>query len=654
MISSNPSILIVEDERIVAKDLQQTLCDMGYDAFAIASSADEAIARVSQRCPDIALMDIRIKGARDGIQTAEILRKRFDIPVIYLTAHADEATIERAKVTQPHGYLLKPVKAAELRSSIEVALFKHQMERRLREREVWFSATLRSIADAVVTVDIGGKITFMNPAAEALIGLQSASVTGKRAREVLRLVDQQSLETGETPLDMALRMMQPIELHEATLQNLSTGEQRMIADTASPVADDQLTLGAVMVFRDVTEQKNQMQKRLEFADRLASLGTMAAGTAHELNNPLTVVVGNAALAAEDLERHQAELKAGISPQAAEQRLKAMADALRDLRSAAGRMGRIISDLQTFARPVPEAPGLVDLAQCVEWAVRTTAHQFRHRARLVRCLGNVPLVKADEMRLGQVIINLLVNAAQSIPTGNADRNEVTVTTGTDLQGRAFADVRDTGAGISPDVLPRIFDPFFTTKETGAGTGLGLSICHGIVRSLGGEITVDSQVGKGSTFRVTLPPVNPDAMEEARTDVRTDQPPSARILVVDDEVMLLRIMQRMLEDSDHEVVCTETAPEALKLIDRGERFDVIISDLMMPNMTGMDFYEAVLGRNPDLARRIVFMSGGATTGRAAHFLASVSNTHLAKPFKSRNLAEAVQQILTAQNPRTVMAG
>jgi CheY-like chemotaxis protein len=145
------SVLIVEDERIVAKDLQQTLAELGYDAFAIASSGDEALACASERCPDIVLMDIRIKGPRDGIETAEILKKRFDVPVVYLSAHADTATIQRATLTEPHGYLLKPVKAAELHSSIEVSLFKHEMERRLRAREQWFSATLRSIADGLRT-----------------------------------------------------------------------------------------------------------------------------------------------------------------------------------------------------------------------------------------------------------------------------------------------------------------------------------------------------------------------------------------------------------------------------------------------------------------------------------------------------------------------
>jgi two-component system cell cycle sensor histidine kinase/response regulator CckA len=647
-----PSVLIVEDERIFAKDLQQTLCDMGYDPFGIASSSGEAIALVSENCPDIVLMDIRIKGPRDGIETAEILKKKFDLPVVYLTAHADEATIARAKLTEPHGYLLKPVRSAELQSSIEVSLFKHQMERRLRERERWFSTTLRSIADAVVAVDIGGKVTFMNPAAEALVGLTSAEAIGKPADEVLLLLDEPSVEAGETPLETALRVMRPTEFQESSLLNLATGAQRLIYDRAAPVIDEKLTLGAVMVFRDITEQKKQ-QKRLEFADRLTSLGTMAAGTAHGLNNPLTVVMANADLMADELERHRTDLKAGVSPQEAERRLNEIARALEDLQSAAGRMGRIVSDLQAFSRPVQETPGLVDLARCVERGVRFAAPEFRDRARLLTRFGDVPLVKADEARLGQVIINLLVNAAQSIPPGSADRNEVSVTTRTDDRGRAVAEVRDTGAGIPLDVLPRIFDPFFTTKEVGTSTGLGLSICHGIVSSLGGQITVDSQVGKGTTFRVLLPAASTGKAGAARSAGKRADPLRGRILVVDDEELLLRTIGRILEIDGHKAVCLENAPEALALIERGEKFDVIFCDLMMPNMTGMAFYETLLGRHPDLARRVVFMSGGATTVRTGDFLRSVANLLVSKPFTSKQLLETVQQSLGAHQPASLEA-
>jgi PAS domain S-box-containing protein len=640
------SVLIVEDERIVAKDLQQALSGMGYDAFAIASSAEEAIARATEQCPDVVLMDIRIKGDRDGIQTAEILQSRFHVPVIYLTAHADEATIERARTTQPHGYLLKPVKTGELRSAIEIGLYRHEMEKRLRERERWFSTTLRSIADAVVTVDLAGNVTFMNPAAEALVGAKAEDTIGKSASDVLRLMNQQPPATDATPLATALRMRQSVQLDDASLLDLSTGAERSINDSAAPVLDEGEMLGAVMVFRDVTEKK-RLQKQLELADRLTSLGTMAAGAAHELNNPLAVVVASAGFAAEELAKQRAELKTQASPETTEKRLEKIADALGDLQSAASRMGRIVSDLRTFSRPAEQSPEIVDLVRCVKWAVRATSQEFRHRAQVFTEFGETPFVDADEARLGQVIINLLVNAAQAISPGSADRNEVHVTTRTDERGRAVVEVRDTGKGIPPEVLNRIFEPFFTTKNVGEGTGLGLSICHGIVCSLGGDIQVASELGRGTEFRVVLPPrpaekngaTGPGVARTAAT------PRRGRVLVVDDEDMILRCIRRILEDEDHDVVCVEDVRGALNLIESGERFDVILSDMMMPSMTGVEFYEALLKQKPDLARRVVFITGGAVSAKLDAFLKSVPNPHLDKPFKISTLRDTIQQCLVA---------
>jgi two-component system, cell cycle sensor histidine kinase and response regulator CckA len=642
------SILIVEDERIVAKDLQQTLSGMGYDAFAIASSAEEAMARASEKCPDVVLMDIRIKGDRDGIQTAAILRSRFNIPVVYLTAHADEATIERAKKTEPYGYLLKPIKSAELRSAIEVSLYRHEMEKRLRERERWFSTTLHSIADAVVTVNLAGKVTYLNPAAEILIGSKAEEVIGQSAADVLRLVDQRPPVIDATPLATALRTNQPVELEEASLLNLSTGARHLINDSTAPVVDEGQTLGAVMVFRDVTEKK-KLQKQLELADRLTSLGTMAAGAAHELNNPLAIVVTNASFVAEELQQHRSDLEAKASIETAQLRLDKMSEALRDLQSAASRMGRIVSDLRTFSRPAEESPEVIDLAHCIEWAIRATSHEFHHRAQLRTEFGETPPVIADETRLEQVLVNLLVNAAHAIPPGSADRNEVCIATRTDERGRVVIEIRDTGEGIARDVLKRIFDPFFTTKTIGVGTGLGLSICHGIVNSLGGEIQVESELGKGTTFRVLLPPAAPVEKSGAATAPgvpETAKPLVGRILVIDDEDMLLRSIKWILEDENHDVICTESAREALTLIESGQRFDVILSDLMMPTMTGMEFYEILLTQSPDVARRVVFISGGAITAKVDAFLRSVPNLTIEKPFKIATLRDTVQQLLAEQ--------
>jgi two-component system, cell cycle sensor histidine kinase and response regulator CckA len=625
------SILIVEDERIVAMDIQQTLNDLGYDAASVASSADEAMACAEARRPELVLMDIRINGPRDGIDAAEALKRIFDVPIVFLTAHADETTLQRAKSTAPHGYLLKPIKAAELRSVVEVSLFRHDMERRQRERDRWFAATLESIADAVLAVGLDGRITFMNPVAEALTGVAASEGVGQPAADVLRLVALQ-----------ALRLREVVMLPEGQLLNVDTGEQRLIVDSAAPVVDVRSSqmLGAVMVFRDVTERQ-RMQARLEMIERLASLGTLAAGVAHEVNNPLTVVVANAEYVKGEIEQLRLDAAAGMSTADAADRTRQVAQALDDVSSAAARIGQIVADLKAFARPVPPASGQVDVVRSVEWAIRATAHEFRTRARVVRRLEPVPPVEADDVRLGQVLVNLLTNAAQAIPTGQAGSHEVMVSTGLDAEGRVVITVRDTGGGIPAAVRARIFEPFFTTKRDDGGTGLGLAICHGIVTGLGGDITVESEEGRGTTVRVSLPAAAVAAPEALATAAPAPEAHGARVLVIDDEELLLSVMGRILHDYDVET--TADARHALALIEGGRTFDVILVDVTMPLMSGIAFFQELRASYPHLAGRVVFMSGGVFESDFETFLDTVPNVRIGKPFRGTALRQVVQEIL-----------
>jgi len=645
MTSARPrlSVLIVEDEGIIAENIRELLVELGYDASGIATTAEEAVAFALERCPDVVLMDIRIKGALDGIGTAVLLKERFDVPIIYLTAHADDATVERAKKTEPFGYLIKPVKAVELRSAIEVARYKSLMERHLRAQGRWFSSTVQSIADAVIMVDLGGKITFMNPAAEVLTGSTLAQAKHRPARDVLCLLDGDDLtQRGETPLDRALREQQPVFIPDTVLQS-SGGARRLISDSAAPVMDGTVLLGAVMVFRDVTEQKRS-QQQVQIADRLASLGTMAAGVAHEINNPLAIVLGNAEFVLESLERAQA---AGLSDSTAAEHPKTIQEIIeahRELLAAAGRIARIVSELKAFSRPEPEASGSADVRDAIEWAIRSTMHELRHRARVTMKFERVPRVDADDTRLGQVLVNLLINAAHAIAPGDVDANEVSIATSLDDQGRIVIAVSDTGGGMPEEVLSRIFEPFFTTKPTGIGTGLGLSICRGIVTSMGGELDVESSVGKGSTFRIKLPasakqepPLSP-LPEPLAGQLR------GRLLLIDDESMVLKALTRILDV--HDIVCFEDARQALARLRDDDRFDIIFCDVMMPHMTGMDFYEDLLSWHPEAAGRVVFLTGGAMTARAAHFLAAVPNRCIEKPFGTRNLRALVQELLQAR--------
>jgi len=608
MPAARKSILVVEDESVVAKDLQRTLVRLGYDAYQIVASADDAIRVAADRCPDLVLMDVHIQGQRDGIETAEILRAQFDVPVVYLTAHADAETI----ATEPHGYLIKPVDAEALASTVEIALYRHALERRGHERERWNGATLRSMTDAVISVDLAGHVTFMNDAAEALTGCRTQDALGRPARDVLRIRDEESLGR----------------------------EVRPVSQTVSPV----IALGAVVVLRDVAEPKRR-QQRLDLADRLASLGTMAGGVAHEVNNPLSIVVASVEYSLEELARHRTDLEKGGGDGAggALERLDRICLALHDVRSSADHIAGTVAALKEFSRPVSQNTGQADVRRPLEWAIRMMSRELYDRARLVAEMADLPPVRADETRLMHVFVNLLANAAQAIHPGSPAANEVRVTARVD-RGRVAIEVRDTGCGMTAKVAQHAFDPFFTTRPVGSGIGLGLSICRGIVTSLGGEIEIDSEVGKGTVVRVTLLPMAGEAMP-AELPKRVQLAPVERrgkVMVIDDNEDVLCVVRRVLE-AEHDVVAVSEAQAALDRLSGGESFDVILCDLMMPGITGRDFYEQLLAARSGDAHRIVFITGGATTTHTEDFVRSVPNRVIQKPFGRAALIETVRQVM-----------
>ena len=409
----------------------------------------------------------------------------------------------------------------------------------------------------------------------------------------------------------------------------------------APVRDARgAVIGGMGFVEDVTERK-LMQARLLHADRMVSVGTLAAGVAHEINNPLAYVIANLDLIAArrlpELVR-QIEALGGAAAAAAAAlagEVGEVAEMVRVARDGAERVRHVVGDLRTFSRPDDEEAKQVDVRRVLEASVSLAWNEIRHRATLVKEYGEAPPVAANEARLGQVFLNLLVNAAQALPFGSAQDHRIRVVTGTCEGGRALVEISDTGEGIPPEVLPRIFDPFFTTKPVGVGTGLGLWICQGIVASLGGEIEVESEAGRGTTFRVYLPAADGAPAKEAPSG--SPAPSGAkrgRILVVDDEPAIGRALARLLSD-EHDVVAALSGREALEILRKDDRFDVILCDLMMPDTTGEQVHDALARDRPDLALRIVFATGGAFSGRMREFLERVPNVRLEKPFDSERL-------------------
>ncbi|BDG10868.1 hypothetical protein AMPC_39810 [Anaeromyxobacter paludicola] len=419
----------------------------------------------------------------------------------------------------------------------------------------------------------------------------------------------------------------------------------------------------------------ESELRAEQASRLASLGTLAAGVAHEINNPLTFVSANLEYLGEQL-AECGERRCVTGPE--------LMAVLREAQQGASRVADIVRDLKMVSREVESRRGVVDLHDEVRDALRLTANEVRHRARLSVELGPVPPVEAPARQLGQVLVNLLVNASQAIPEGEASRHWIRVTTRTAADGRAEVEVADSGAGIPEALRARIFEPFFTTKPQGVGTGLGLSICSGIVGGLGGEIAFESEEGKGSVFRVLLPPCDGPGHSEAATAPAPGSPaappaafapasssapagssaPSApkaapatgaearpaaarrgRVLVVDDEPLIGRSVRRMLAGHDVEVLTD--GREALVRLLAGERFDLVLCDLMMPELTGMALEEKLRELVPEACAAMVYMTGGAFTPAARDFLAG-GRCYLEKPFQSAELLGLLEQRLASPAP------
>ena len=388
----------------------------------------------------------------------------------------------------------------------------------------------------------------------------------------------------------------------------------------------------ITMARDVSARK-ALEAQLVQADRLAAIGTMAAGVAHEINNPLAYLMLN-------LDWIARKLPEGARDPSS---VAALIELLHEAHRGAERVASIVRELRAFSRADGETRRRVDLAVVARSAIKIAGHEIRHRARVATSFEPAGAVWANESRLEQVVLNLLLNAAHAMPEARMASNEIRVNVRPDGEDGVVLEVLDNGEGIPQETLSRIFDPFFTTKPRGVGMGLGLSICHGIVTALGGRITVHSAPSEGTAFRVALPTTD-------REDAEAETPPSeapasareprARVLVVDDEVPIANTLRDLL-GANYDVTATTNVRDALAAVEASD-FDVIFCDLMMPGKSGIELYEELRAAAPALAKRVVFMTGGAFTARAAEFLASIGNRRIEKPFSLALIERIVREM------------
>ncbi|HYD41559.1 MAG TPA: PAS domain S-box protein [Anaeromyxobacter sp.] len=499
-------------------------------------------------------------------------------------------------------------------------------EEALRASETRFRAAFDGVPVGMVLLDRAGRVVETNRAMQAMLDRPEVELRGAAYRDLVHPDDVERSEERLARLRAGNASLEDAACRYQRRDGAWVQAQVRACALAGPDGAPEYALAMV---EDVSDRR-RMEAQLRLADRMASMGTLAAGMAHEINNPLAFILANLEYSIRELRRDGTK--------------QDVIAALEEAREGGTRVREIVRDLKTFSRADDEGREPLEVNRVLRSALSLASNEIRARARLEVSLGEVPRVLGSEHRLGQVLLNLLINAAQAIPEGRPEAHVVRAATALHEDGRVVIEIADDGGGIPPALRARIFDPFFTTKPVGVGTGLGLSICHGIVVAMGGEIALDTEVGRGSTFRVLLPPAPAGAAERP-----APRPPAptrrAKILVIDDEPLVCRALQRILSPP-HDVRVQGSGHGALALLDHEDGWDLVICDLMMPDLSGMELFGTVAERRPHLAERFVFLTGGAFTPSAREFLERVPNERVEKPFEAAALRELVARLLRAR--------
>ncbi|MCL4861271.1 MAG: response regulator [Caldilineaceae bacterium] len=627
-------VLVVEDEGIVGMDIQRRLLNMGYAAPEVVATGNQAIQRALALRPQLVLMDIRLKGDMDGISAAEQIRRLLQVPVIFLTAYADEDTLRRAKVTEPHGYVLKPFEERELHIAIEMALYKHRMESRLRESERWLATTLNSISDAIITTDAQGRVNLVNPTASALTGWPLDEALGRPFNDVCHIIDEQTRVPDRLLVATALAKRTNPVLDPSGLLISRTGDEIPIRYHATAIHDDRDDVtGVVVVFRDVAEQR-KVEQELMRVQKLESLGLMAGGVAHDFNNLLSAVVNNVAL-----------LKMGMEPNSPLYRRLELVE------KALWRGTELTQQLLTFARGGAPVRRLADVSQILRDA--TDLALTGTNIQPVYHFGPGPcLAEIDVGQVGHAIHNLLVNAKEAMPAGgiteiNLEQVWIQAEQYPPLQPGQYAKitVRDHGVGIAPENLERIFDPYFTTKPR--GSGLGLATVHSIVKRHDGHITVESTPGVGATFAIYLPTAEGSISDiEGSMEQEKIVSGKGRVLIMDDEELIREATGALLEHLGYDYETAKDGAEAIELyrlaMEAGHRFDAVILDLTVPN--GMGGQEALIHLQAvDPQVKTIVSSGYFHDPVVANYRSHGFSGVVSKPYTIEEMSETLYRLI-----------
>ena len=636
---SKPSIMVVEDEYIVAQDLIASLTNMGYDVCAHADSGEKAIQQAERNQPDLVIMDIVLKGEMDGIQAAGHIHDRFQIPVIFLTAFGNQALLDRAKSIEPFGYLIKPFNEGELHSALEIGLYKAAMEKKLRLSEKRFKTMAELLPTGIFEIERNHRITYMNGSAFKMLGVsQEPYEFGGDIRDYLHGEGQDPGNIGD------VSQMIGRGPAEYRLKRKDGSTIMVIADAAMMPGEDNTGNGRgqeskrfLLNLTDITQIK-KLEFQLHQAQKMEAIGRLVGGIAHDFNNILYVILGYSELLMGNMAQNHPYY-----------------EGLKEIFTASERARSLVKQLMAFGRKQVLNINWVDINQVImdfeKLLGRVIGEDIELRTKLMK---HPAIVKADVTQIEQILMNLVVNARDAMPDGGILTIE---TAGVELDGKtasAQSDlspgsyimivVGDTGTGMSPGTMEKIFEPFFTTKSKEAGTGLGLSTVYGIVKQHEGHIDVNSEPGQGSMFKIFLPSFTDEVciVQSAPVQQVGAVEGTATVMVVEDDPSVLRMTGKILAESGYTVIEALNADDAIRRAkDHKGNLHLLLTDVIMPGMKGPEVHQRIVQYHPET--RALFMSGYTADVITRHGVLEEGLQFIQKPFSAKTLLSKVERII-----------
>ncbi|WP_304222395.1 response regulator [Gracilinema caldarium] len=621
-------IIICEDENIVALDIKRHLERFGYEVAGIYDCAENAISACARDKPNLVLMDIQLSGAMDGLDASTIIYQNHNIPVIMLTAYADDITLARVKDGLPFGYILKPFEDRELKTAIEIALFRHEMDEKLRKSEARYRTLFEDAPTANFTADGNGILTDCNTTFIKLLDIKNKEdVIGQSIFSYFADTDNGN-RLWQSFLNRTNGVSQDWELKR------SDGTRVFVLATLSilPRTEDKpLEIQGYLL--DNTEHRD-LENQLRQAQKMEAIGRLAGGIAHDFNNIITAIMGYGNLLREDIEDNPL-----------------LKEEVEGILSATQRAVNLTRQLLSFSRKQAVEAKVVNIHDILKDLEKMIQRLVNENIQVTLALNaSTPFVSIDPGQFEQTIVNLVVNARDAIK-GNGSIIIQTKSVICDntchqhgiKQGKWLQIiVKDNGCGISAEDMQHIFEPFFTTKEKDKGTGLGLSTVYAIISRSGGQIAVESTVGAGTTFFIYLPEVEEKSESISNTAQKVEpKTRSGTIIVAEDDEFIRGLISRLLAKSGYRVLESTDPHDAIRIAEH-EKDYMLLTDIVMPQMNGYDLATRLSEKSPGL--KVLFISGYQDRSFIVpeKNLENIKSLFLEKPFSHEVLLETIDKL------------